>query len=248
MHQVNQTLPASATTRAAIHDLRNLFGVVASARHLLDGRQHRSRRKQLLDAIEGAAFRGGELTTSLLARAEQPNKSVDVNDTLVRLQPMILALVGCDVVVRFDLCAGRALVRVDPADLEATLLELVRNARSAARPHGHLVLRTRRLRGRLWLSVADDGIGMDPSQVRKRLASPAPTGAHGTGLIRVRQFAAAAHGRLHVRSRPGLGTVVSLNLPTILTLNVDEPAAPTARHIFNHEEISHEENRQPAAA
>ncbi len=49
---------ARQTSRESIHDLRNLFGVVASARHMLDDGPPAERRALLLDAIEDARQQG----------------------------------------------------------------------------------------------------------------------------------------------------------------------------------------------
>lgn len=241
------TSPAGFASREAIHDLRNLFGIVASARHLLDDAPAEEKRHQLLDAIGEAAMRGGALTTDLLAR-HQPDhatRSVDINRELERLEPLLRASIG-EAVLELDLCARRPRIRVDRDELEATILELLINARAACSGAARIRLRTRYRCGRLWLTVADDGRGMSHADIERLLTRVAEPGARGTGFGRVRSFVGGAHGRLYVRSREGHGTVVSLNLPTVLSLAAGEPAAPCERR-SPLKEYDHED-RQPIAA
>ena len=63
---------AQITERENIHDLRNLFGIVSSASHLLERDPPPDRRAMLLDALSQAARRGGVLTTALLAKEAGP--------------------------------------------------------------------------------------------------------------------------------------------------------------------------------
>jgi signal transduction histidine kinase len=58
---------------------------------------------------------------------------------------------------------------------------------------------------RVSLSVADDGIGFDPSAI--------PEGHHGLALMQ--QRVALAHGRFHIESAPGRGAVVEISVPTL---------------------------------
>ncbi|MBC7667961.1 MAG: hypothetical protein H7236_05755 [Gemmatimonadaceae bacterium] len=62
---------AESSHRETIHDLRNLFTVIVSARRLLGRDRTSPRGEDLLAAIEDAAFRGSQLTTNLLARDGQ---------------------------------------------------------------------------------------------------------------------------------------------------------------------------------
>jgi signal transduction histidine kinase len=242
------TSPAEFATREAIHDLRNLFGIVASARHLLDDAPAEEKRHQLLDAISEAAMRGGALTTDLLAR-HQPDhatRSVDVNREIERLEPLLRASIGAEAVLELDLCARRPRVRVDRDELEAVIIELLINARAACPGAARIRLRTRYRCERLWLTVADNGCGMGHADLERLLTHVAKPGARGTGFGRVRSFVGKAHGRLNVRSRAGRGTVVSLNLPTVLSLAADEPAVLRERRSLL-KEYDHED-RQPIAA
>lgn len=230
-----------------IHDLRNLFGIMASAGRLLEDSPSDARRAKLLRAIESAAERGGQLTTDLLARrGPAPGRTFDACQRFAALEPMMQALAG-RASIRIDCPQAQLPVRLDPAGFDAAILELVANARAALSPQGRITVRLRTVGRRIWLSVADNGDGMDPIALASALRSPEAPSAHGTGLGRVRLFACEAHGRMHVRSRKGRGTVVSLNLPMVISMAFDEPIARQARRSPQTQEKFHE-NRQPVAA
>jgi len=224
MHRI-EALPVAAPImlmsvqgqREAIHDLRNLFGVVASATHLLEPHVISRSDISLLEAIEDAALKGGALTTRLLAPPCRAGvRHVDINRQVLDLAPLLHAAAGRTGVLHLDLCERSLRVRANGDDFDATLLELVANARAAGAKS--IVIRTRRVGARCWLTVADTGTGMSSPQCETARTGTDRGDAHGTGLSRVHHFAEAAHGRLHVRSRQGRGTTISISLPTVLSL------------------------------
>src|SRR5262249_44833204 len=119
---------------------------------------------------------------------------------------------------------GRPHARVNPAQIQQVLLNLVINARQAM-PRGGTV----RVRvapdptGRLAeLSVADTGVGIAPADLRRLFepfftttTGPAAAGLGGTGLglAVCRDIVEAHHGRLRAESRVGQGTPFTLRLP-----------------------------------
>ena len=78
--------------------------------------------------------------------------------------------------------------------------EAVRNALRHAHAE-HLTVQVGRIADRITLDVTDDGVGFDPRQ-----------DAAGVGLRGLRDLIAEAGGRLEVRSRPGDGTTVHLEV------------------------------------
>ncbi|MFC3580915.1 sensor histidine kinase [Sphingomonas hylomeconis] len=231
--------------RDTIHDLRNLFGIVASAAHLLETGS--DRRASLIAAIETAASKGGALTSRLLEEPRRgPARTVDLAPVLTALAPLLGTI--ADGAPRVSTAPGppQLPVQVDPLELESALLELATNARSAAGPAGRVVVRVRRVGSRLWLIVADTGAGMTAAALTAALCEHHPQAGRGSGLGIVQRFVRAAHGRLLIRTRPGRGTMIVMNLPMVLAMTVPSPAAGS-RHPSNPEE-TFDENRQPVAA
>lgn len=238
---------SAAPQRQAIHDLRNLFAVVVSAKSLLARDPARKERAVLLDAIEDAAMRGSRLTTGLLAPGanSSPSRGTDPGARLNSLCPMMRALAGP--LIHFDLkVASRpSLARIDGPEFDAALLELVANARAAG---SHtIVVRARTIGSRLWFLVADDGRGMGKSTLDQARHGIDARAAHGAGLSRVHNFVRASHGSMRIRSRPSRGTSVAIILPTILSIAVDKPAPARSISLQLKEKI-HEKVRQSAAA
>lgn len=223
---------ATSIDRGLIHDLRNLFGVVASAKHMLEDEPAKDRRDALLAAIEDAAQRGGQLTSNLLAPADVDDAPMkfDSASRLLTMAPMIRAIAGEHAEVRFDIAEVPLPVKLAPARFEAAILELITNASAALHQSGNILVRVRPQGRHVLIAIADDGIGMDETSARKALDEKHPVGVKGTGLSRVRQFARSSHGSMRLRSRAGRGTIVVLALPMILSLVVDETAVPPGRH------------------
>jgi signal transduction histidine kinase len=206
--------------RDRAHDLRNLFGVIASARHMLADGPDKTRQTALLDAIEDAAVRGAALTTRLLVDSRDgPDGHVERLDLAARLrllEPLLRSIIDADHRLRIEIDQTPAIVRAASDRFDHVVLELVANARNALTRSGTIHIRLKSRGGKIRLLVADTGCGMT-AEARRALRTAAPTaGAHGTGFQQIRRFARDAHGKLSLRSTAGRGTVVLLELPALL--------------------------------
>lgn len=215
--------------REAIHDLRNLFGIVASAKHVLERDPGRPQRIALLEAIEDAAMRGGQLTTDLLAMGGRSQKfeAIDVGARLADLAPMMNALGGSQIHSDLEVGCLGAFARIDADAFDATILELVANA--AAADARMISIRAHKAGRRLWILVADDGRGMTPGTLAHARLGLDDGAAHGAGLSRVHHFVNASHGQFKIRSRPFGGTTMAITLPALLTVAVGAVQFPPRR-------------------
>ncbi len=185
-------------------------------------------RERAFEKILEGAKRASAITGGVLGLA-RPQSDRRAPTDLVRLAEEVLLLVGKDLQkgrVRIDFRAeGRPHARVNPAQIQQVLLNLVINARQAM-PEGG----TARVRvgvdpaGRLAeLSVADTGVGIGAADLR-RIFEPFFTtktgpdasghGGTGLGLSVCRDIVEAHQGRLRAESRPGQGSTFTLRLPT----------------------------------
>ncbi|MDF0543888.1 HAMP domain-containing sensor histidine kinase [Sphingobium sp. H39-3-25] len=247
MQRASHTV-TDVTLRETIHDLRNLFGIVASARHMLDDNPTGERRTLLLDAIEDAAFRGDRLTTAMLSQAvPNPGASVDLNAHLRGLEPLLRAHGNGQIEISFKPCTAPLPVRLDLAGLDAAVLELVSNACSAVVGSGAILIRTKSAGRFAQLIVADNGNGMTKVELARALTPADKPAANGTGLARIGHFAMNAQGNLRIRSRKAQGTIVCVTLPLGTDITGAATADTPAKMQCDTEEIS-DEQRRPIAA
>ncbi|RUM87443.1 MAG: hypothetical protein DSZ23_05825 [Thermodesulfatator sp.] len=106
-------------------------------------------------------------------------------------------------------------IHADPRILKVAILHVLKNAVDAS-PHGaNLEVEVKRINGRPVLSISDQGPGI-PADIKeklfKELVTTKPSGT-GVGLIMVHHIMREHQGEIEIKSKPGLGTTVSLIFP-----------------------------------
>jgi signal transduction histidine kinase len=109
----------------------------------------------------------------------------------------------------------------DADALRSAVQNLVGNAVKYSAPGGTVDVAARADNRSISIRVADQGLGIDASDLphifkpffRGRRAMDAQIRGSGVGLTIVRHVVDAHHGRVHVESRPGDGTAVTMELP-----------------------------------
>ena len=216
------------------HDFNNILAVIIGNIELL--RHHMPRgpyADDLIDSILRAALHGRELITQLLAfsRQRQLNpRPVDINHLVNGIVRLLTRTLGSSIIVSTEAVADAGMAVVDPAALEAAIINIALNARDAMPGGGTLTIRTSRTYVTVVpigddapapgeyvsIEMEDTGIGMTPDVVA-RVFEPFFTtkGASGTGLglSMVYGFARQSGGAISVASTPGHGTRFTLMLP-----------------------------------
>jgi signal transduction histidine kinase len=185
-------------------------------------------RERALTQIVDAAQRAASITRGMLGLSRPGDIKHREPTDVTRLVDEVVMLVKKDMMrhrVRLDVKAnGKAYARVNPAQIQQVLLNLLINARQAM-PGGGVV----RLRlgldstgRRAEISVADTGIGIAAADLR-RIFEPffstktepdaAGQGGTGLGLAVCRDIVEAHHGRLRAESRLGQGSTFTIILP-----------------------------------
>lgn len=189
-----------------------------------------------LDPILHAAQRGADLTRRLLAfaRGDAPNtKAVRLSGVIANIEGLVAGSLPS--AISWDAAIGddNLVARVDPAELENALVNLVLNARDAMPEGGRVSLSLSRLQlcdseaDRLGVEpgtyaqvlVGDTGSGMTEDVRRQAFdpffsTKPFGTGS-GLGLPTVYGFARRAGGGVAIDSRPGRGTDIRILLPML---------------------------------
>lgn len=238
---------AAASKRKTVHELRNLFGIVAAARHLLAVEPERAEKLKLLEAIEEAAIEGGRLTTSLLdGGADQAIcQTIAVGARLEALSSMMRTLaMGRSFELKTGMPDGRS--RLNASAFDACLLELVANAVTAqART---ISVRSGKIGSRVWIFVCDDGCGMNAATLHAARSGLDAGKTHGGGLAHVHDFVRSSHGHIHIDSDLGRGTVIAIDLPAVLSVALVDRHASPANPFLKPKEMYHAKVRQSVAA
>jgi CheY-like chemotaxis protein len=184
-----------------------------------------------------AARRGEQLTQQLLAFSRRQMlrpQTLDPNRLLLDFRTLAERAAGSALEIAFDLDAAVGPVRVDPAQFEAAVLNLIVNARDAVdggpdSARIEVVSRNVSLDAAqvadqgvapgpyVQVSVVDRGSGMDEATLQhvfEPFFTTKDVGkGSGLGLAQVYGFARSAGGFVSIESEPGRGTAVSLFLP-----------------------------------
>ncbi len=223
-------------TGGVAHDFNNLLTVILGNADLLA--EQLIDHPQLLPLAEmtrTAAERGAELTQRLLAfarrQALQP-LSVDAHQLLANMDALLRRTLPANIELELVRGAGLWPALVDPAQLEAAVLNLVINARDAMPSGGKITLET----SNAWidqhyaerhpdvapgqyvlLSVSDTGAGMSAEHLA-RVFEPFFTTKDvgkgtGLGLSMVYGFVKQSGGHIKLYSEPSHGTTARLYLP-----------------------------------
>jgi len=217
------------------HDFNNILtSIQGFTRIVLEETPDEDARREDLEEVLRQAERAAELTNQLLAYSRRQMlvpKVLDLRASLQEMNRMLSRLIGEDILLSVALPEEPLFVRVDPAQLEQVVVNLVVNARDAMPDGGELRMEARErelgpkstgVRGLapgpyVEIVVEDTGHGMKP-EVLERVFDPffttKPAGeGTGLGLATVIGVIKQSDGDVQVSSVPGEGTRFSILLP-----------------------------------
>jgi PAS domain S-box-containing protein len=218
-------------TGGIAHDFNNLLMIVSGQAQLMKKRVRDPKDIRSIEAIEQAAQSGANLTRQLLtfARRQRLTRvSVMLEERLATFRDLLESSVGGMVRLQIDIPEGTWPVEADVGELELALVNIAVNARDAMPDGGTLSIAARNetldghgvtlLEGDfVALSLRDTGTGIKPD-VLSRVFEPFFTTKDigkgtGLGLSQVYGFARQSGGDVHISSREGEGTAITLFLP-----------------------------------
>jgi PAS domain S-box-containing protein len=241
-------------TGGVAHDFNNLLTVIVGNLEMIQrGAEDSTRVRRLATTALGAAERGEKVTRQLLAFSRQQAlkpEIVELNSLLRDFEPFARRAGGEAISLRLDLDSGDLHCRIDRAQFETAILNLVVNAREATGSGGNVTIETlgRTVdhpgpeeppnippRDYVVVVVRDDGCGI-PAEVLPRVFDPFFTTkdvgkGSGLGLSQVYGFVRQSGGNVRIESKPGHGTTVRLYLP-----RTEKPNAMPERPVIRPDE------------
>ncbi|MCM2297333.1 PAS-domain containing protein [Rhodoferax sp.] len=234
-------------TGGLAHDFNNILAVILGNLSAL-GEQPAARSlvSEYIAPAMDAARSGSKLIQSLLTFArKQPLEArvIDVNTLIATIEPLLRRTLPDAIQLNAVISETPAIAPIDPQQLQNTLLNLVFNARDAIDGPGEITVRCSvsrldeahasqlnlRVGDYVCIEVQDDGCGMDGATIARVFepffTTKTPGRGTGLGLAMAYGFAHQSGGTIHISSEPGLGTLVTLWLPT-LAEPTHEPATP----------------------
>lgn len=215
-------------TGGIAHDFRNILSIIASGLRVAERNANDpAKLNSALAAVQEGVARGERMTTRLLSFASQQElvaSPEDVNALLRKLEPFLKYSAGSAFRIELSLAGNLPTCLVDPPRFNASILNLVVNARDAMPEGGAIRISTTSVRGMklgepcayVRVRVRDDGVGM-PAEVLERIFDPYFTtkGERGTGLgiPQVRALLEQVGGFVRVDSHVGEGTSFDLFFP-----------------------------------
>jgi PAS domain S-box-containing protein len=237
-----------AVAAGVAHDLNNLLSIVLARSELLLHQPHlpdhvRTELETIVQAAQDAATRVRRLRTVARGEPRPALGPVDLRALVAEALDMTRSA-WQDIPRRegYRIDVVRALrdvpaVRGDAVELREALVNLIVNACDALPQGGTLRLRTGARGQRVYVAVEHRGAGMPPEMRRGSVEPPVTTKARpgaGLGLAASQAIAERHGGRLIVRTSPGRGTTVTLELPAMRPARpaASEPPVPRPQRIL----------------
>ncbi len=231
-------------TGGVAHDFNNLLTVVqGNLEWLAEKLAADESGRRLVDTALEASRLGSTLTQRLLAFSrKQPLKpeTINLQEAVLRMDPLLVRTLGETIALETKIPGGLWRVRVDPQQLENSLLNLAVNARDAMPAGGKLTIElaneTMAPKNRRQLppgdyvriEVADTGSGMAPETIRRAFEPFFTTKEKGKGtglgLSMVYGFVRQSGGDIDIDSTRGKGSRIIIRLPRV----TEEAVARTA--------------------
>ncbi len=245
------------------HDFNNMLNVILGYSEMaLEDLSADSALRTDINEIKRAAERSSDLTRQLLAFARKQTvapKILDINETVESLLKMLRRLIGEDIDLRWKPAQRLETIRIDPAQIDQLLANLVVNARDAiGHEAGKVTIETGQVQfdeaycadhigfipgSYVMLAVSDNGCGMD-EETKALVFEPFFTTKDvgegtGLGLATVYGIVKQNQGFINVYSELGQGTTFRIYFPVSNAAKNDEtrkqiPSQPVAK---GHETI-----------
>jgi PAS domain S-box-containing protein len=248
-HQAQKMEAIGQLAGGIAHDFNNMLNIIIGYSQMaLMKIESSNPLNDDIQEIMNAARRSGDLVRQLLAFARKQTiapKTLDLNDTVAGMLNMLRKLIGEDINLLWMPAANLWSVKMDPAQVDQILANLVVNARDSISGVGKITIETGNAEfdeayhaqytdfvpGQyVMLAVNDSGCGMDKEtceQIFEPFFTTKDIGkGTGMGLATVYGIVKQNKGIINVNSEPGRGTTFRIYLPRHGEEDVAFDAAP----------------------
>lgn len=251
-HRLQTTLAQAQKVKAignltggVAHDFNNILAIISGNLELLEDQVSGSLAARYVNTSLEAVQMGADLTLQLLAFArKQPLRPKVVNPSaLIReYQSLLRTSVGESIELSLSLNDEAWNIEIDTAQLEASILNLIVNARDAMPDGGKLDIEVSNTTldesyaeqheeldpgEYVCIAISDTGSGMGFDVLNSALepfySTKAVGKGTGLGLPMVYGFAKQSGGHLKLYSELGHGTTVKLYIPRVFCLESENP-------------------------
>jgi two-component system, cell cycle sensor histidine kinase and response regulator CckA len=236
---VTQRLEAMGRLAGGIaHDFNNiLMAMLGQSEVLLLRLGTSDPMRDSVESIQKTIERAAMLTRQLIAFSRKQviaPKVLAINSVIAGMDGILRRVISEDIDLVYILRSDVAPIRVDPAQIEQVIMNLVVNGRDAMLRGGRLTIETRNMTldqsyaarhvnvtpgDYVRIAISDTGEGIDP-ETQKRIFEPFfTTKAHGKGsglgLATVYGIVEQSGGHIVVSSTVGTGTTFEIYLPRV---------------------------------
>ena len=230
-------------TAGVAHDFSNLLTVISGNIERLHG-SGIGDGKARIEAALAATMRGDALIRKMLTFARRhvrDQEIVEVSAALTYFKPLLGSALSKSIVVEYHLSPEPMICRIDPAEFDFAILNIVTNSGHAMPNGGRLKIMTSTesvtAQSELELAfgeyakiaIKDNGQGMPPDVVAHAFELFFTTRERGAGtglgLSQVYGFAKQSGGTVTIDSAVGCGTTVTMYLPMVAVEAVGETAS-----------------------
>jgi two-component system, OmpR family, sensor histidine kinase KdpD len=219
------------------HELRTPIAAIIGAVDILENQatsMSNIHQSELIDEIKIASFRLNEQVENLLSMSRLESGIlkpvldwVDVNDLIFSVIKKYKTHHTESLTIVFDPDENVPLIKVDAIFVEQILYNLIRNGHIHTPPKSMVRITASYLHGCIRISVADNGKGFPPEEIKfvfdkfYRLKGAA-TGGTGLGLSIVKGFVEALNGQINLENQSTGGALFTVTLPVeSSTLNLE---------------------------
>ena len=220
------------------HDFNNMLGIIIGYSDLaMDKVKSDSELSEYLKQVVDAAHRSAQLTRRLLVFAHKQTiapKILDLNEVITNILKMLKQLLGEYINIVWKPCDEKAVINMDPGQIDQVLANLCVNARDAIEDNGEIIIETEKVSlteeycllntdavpgEYIMLAVSDNGSGIS-KDIISRIFEPFYTTKSkdqgtGIGLSTVFGIVRQNDGFINIYSEPGHGSTFKIFIPSV---------------------------------